>query len=103
MRLGWSIYCPLLVTPTIIATCMDPWSIKNVMPTIDASLDYGLRGEVQEGMAAQAAFMELRSPDIQVKRSAELRAALLDYCQHDTWVMVVLRRFLCGEDLRLRK
>jgi hypothetical protein len=26
-----------------------------------------------------------------------LRAALLKYCRHDTWVMVVLRRFLCGE------
>lgn len=77
------------------------WSIKNVMPTIDATLDYSLRGEVQEGMAAQAAFLELRSPDIHLKRSAELRAALLDYCQHDTWVMVVLRRFLCGETLGL--
>jgi Domain of unknown function(DUF2779) len=77
------------------------WSIKNVMPTIDASLDYGLRGEVQEGMAAQAAFLELRSPGIHPNRGAELRAALLDYCQHDTWVMVVLRRFLCGEGLGL--
>jgi hypothetical protein len=77
------------------------WSIKNVIPTIDASLDYGMRGEVQEGMAAQAAFLELRSADIHLKRAAELRAALLDYCQHDTWVMIVLRRFLCGETLGL--
>jgi hypothetical protein len=75
------------------------WSIKNVMPTIDSSLDYALRGEVQEGMAAQAAFLELRSPDIEPDRIAELSAALQDYCKHDTWVMVVLRRFLCGEAL----
>jgi Domain of unknown function(DUF2779) len=78
------------------------WSIKNVVPTIDASLDYALRGEVQEGMAAQSAFLELRDPKIEPKRAAALRAALLDYCQHDTWVMVILRRFLCGESLRLR-
>jgi hypothetical protein len=75
------------------------WSIKNVMPTIDPSLDYRLRGEVQEGMAAQAAFLELRNPNIEPPRAAEVRAALLDYCQHDTWVMVVLRRFLCGQAL----
>jgi hypothetical protein len=77
------------------------WSIKSVMPTIDASLDYRLTGEVQEGGAAQSAFMELRDPGILSERAAQLRTALLDYCKHDTWVMVILRRFLCGEPLGL--
>jgi hypothetical protein len=77
------------------------WSIKSVMPTIDASLNYGLMGEVQEGGAAQSAFMELRDPGIQPDRAAGLRAALLNYCEHDTWVMVILRRFLCEEPLGL--
>jgi hypothetical protein len=77
------------------------WSIKSVMPTIDASLDYSLMGEVQEGGAAQSAFMELRDRGIQPDRAEQLRAGLLDYCKHDTWVMVILRRFLCGEPLGL--
>jgi hypothetical protein len=75
------------------------WSIKNVMPTIDAKLGYEKLGEVQEGDGAQRAFLELRSANIQPEREQALRAALLSYCRHDTWVMVVLRRFLCGADL----
>jgi len=77
------------------------WSIKNVMPTIAASLNYDLMGEVQGGGGAQSAFLELRDPGTSPERVAELRAALLGYCKHDTWVMVVLRRFLCGEPLGL--
>jgi hypothetical protein len=77
------------------------WSIKNVMPTIDANLSYEHLSEVQEGDGAQAAFLELRDPGIEPERAAALRAALLNYCRHDTWVMVILRRFLCGEGLGL--
>jgi hypothetical protein len=75
------------------------WSIKSVMPTIDASLGYEHLGEVREGDGAQVAFFELRDPEVEPERAAALRAALLNYCRHDTWVMVVLRRFLCGESL----
>jgi hypothetical protein len=71
------------------------WSVKSVMPTIDATLSYEHLSEVQEGDGAQAAFLELREAEIEPER-----AALLNYCRHDTWVMVVLRRFLCGETLR---
>jgi hypothetical protein len=77
------------------------WSIKIVMPTIDANLGYEHLGEVREGDGAQAAFLELRGPEIEPDRAASLRAALLNYCRHDTWVMVVLRRFLCGEEMGL--
>jgi hypothetical protein len=73
------------------------WSIKNVMPTIDASLGYEHLGEVQEGDAAQLAFLELRSATQAPERAQTLRNSLLRYCRHDTWVMVILRRFLCGE------
>jgi hypothetical protein len=77
------------------------WSIKSVMPTIDAALSYEHLSEVQEGDGAQAAFLELRDPGIEPERGAALRAALFNYCRHDTWVMVVLRRFLCSEGLGL--
>lgn len=75
------------------------WSIKAVMPTIDPSLGYETLGEVQEGDGAQLAFLELRSAGVGPERAAALRSALLRYCRHDTWVMVVLRRFLCGEGI----
>jgi hypothetical protein len=73
------------------------WSIKSVMPTIAPELGYEKLGEVQEGDGAQRAFLELRSLNMKPERDAELRMALLQYCRHDTWVMVVLRRYLCGE------
>jgi len=72
------------------------WSIKSVMPTIDASLGYEHLGEIQEGDGAQRAFLELRSGTLAKEKAERLRAALIKYCRHDTWVMVVLRRFLCG-------
>ena len=73
------------------------WSIKDVMPTIRPELGYERLDEVQEGGAAQLAFLELRGPNLSAKRAQVLRSALLRYCAHDTWAMVVLRRFLCGE------
>jgi hypothetical protein len=62
----------------------------------DASLGYEHLGEVREGDGALAAFLELRGADIEPKRAAALRVALLDYCRHDTRVMVMLRRFCVG-------
>jgi Domain of unknown function(DUF2779) len=78
------------------------WSIKSVMPTIDAALGYEHLGEVREGDGAQAAFLELRDPEIEPEQEAALKEALLRYCKHDTWVMVTLRRFLCGQGLGIR-
>lgn len=77
------------------------WSIKSVMPTIDETLSYEHLEEVREGDGAQTAFLELRGAEIEPDRAEELREALLKYCKHDTWVMVVLKRFLCGEALTL--
>jgi uncharacterized protein DUF2779 len=73
------------------------WSIKSVMPTIDGGLDYEHLDVVQDGDGAQRAFLELRGARVSTEREQALRSALLQYCRHDTWVMVVLRRFLCGE------
>lgn len=73
------------------------WSIKSVLPTIDPALDYAGLGEVQEGGGAQLAFMQLRSGAVSSARRAALTSALLKYCERDTWGLVVLRRFLCGE------
>ncbi|HLN48978.1 MAG TPA: DUF2779 domain-containing protein [Steroidobacteraceae bacterium] len=77
------------------------WSIKSVVPTIALELRYEGLDEVQEGDGAQLAFLELRGRQLSPERDSARRSALLRYCAHDTWVMVVLRRFLCAEPLRL--
>jgi len=75
------------------------WSLKSVVPTISAELAYENLDEVHEGDAAQLAFLELRGAGVMREREAALRRALLRYCAHDTWVMVVLRRFLYAEGI----
>jgi hypothetical protein len=72
------------------------WSFKAVLPTIDATLDYGNLDGVQEGASAQLAFLEMVAPGTDELRRAELRRQLLTYCGRDTWGMVVLRRMLAG-------
>lgn len=71
------------------------WSIKDVLPTIDPSLGYEAL-EVQEGTAAQVAFLELRDPAVTRERRDKLAQALRTYCERDTYGMVVLRQFLCS-------
>jgi hypothetical protein len=75
------------------------WSIKAVLPTIAPELDYDELEDVQEGSAAQLAFVELRGAALRAERREQLIQALREYCRRDTWGMVVLRRFLCGENL----
>ncbi|MGH8252891.1 MAG: DUF2779 domain-containing protein [Steroidobacteraceae bacterium] len=75
------------------------YSIKAVLPTIDPALAYDNLAEVREGDAAQLAFLQLRDGTLSTERAAEIRSALLMYCERDSWGLVVLRRFLCGEAL----
>jgi hypothetical protein len=76
------------------------WSIKAVLPTIAPELDYRQLPEVQTGDSAQRAFLEIRSAKLSAKRRAQLREALLRYCERDTWGLVVLRRFLTESEAR---
>lgn len=70
------------------------WSLKAVIPTIARELAYGTLGAVQDGEAAQLAFLELREGRADGSRRAALTKAMLDYCRQDTWALVVLARFL---------
>ena len=80
------------------------WSIKAVLPTIAAELDYAGLGEVQDGGGAQLAFAEAISPGTTNSRRKELQRDLLAYCKRDTEAMVRLTQFLLsGKTKTLRK
>jgi hypothetical protein len=69
------------------------WSIKAVLPTVAPELDYSRLGEVQDGFAAQNAYLEAIAATTSDARRAALRRALLDYCRHDTLALVRLVEF----------
>ena len=72
------------------------WSIKAVLPTLDPALGYEGLEEIQDGEAAQLAFLEVRDPGTTAIRRDELAARMRTYCERDTYAMLVLRRFLCS-------
>ena len=69
------------------------WSIKALLPTIAADMDYALLDGVQDGGGAQQAFMEAIAPETPAARRQELEQQLLRYCGHDTLAMVRVVQF----------
>ncbi len=69
------------------------WSIKAVLPTIAAEMDYAGLGEIHEGTAASAAYLEAIDPATPADRKEEIRHRLLAYCKHDTEALVRLVEF----------
>jgi hypothetical protein len=69
-------------------------SIKAVLPTIGAGLDHAELGEVQDGTAAQAAYLEAVSEGTGEERKRELGEGLRRYCGMDVGGMVELAGFL---------
>ena len=72
------------------------WSIKAVLPTIAAELDYALL-EIKDGGNAQQAYLEAISPECSPDRRKAIDAALRIYCGRDTEAMIILARRLCSE------
>jgi len=74
------------------------YSLKAVLPTVDAELDHALLEEVQDGLSAQAAYHEAADPATAADRREVLRHSLLEYCGLDTLALVrVAHRFAAGD------
>lgn len=80
------------------------WSIKAVLPAMfpesGPDLSYDALDGVQDGGAAQQAYLEATAPDTTAARKAELERQLLAYCHLDTWAMVRLWSAFTGQPVR---
>jgi hypothetical protein len=72
------------------------WSLKSVLPTISAELDYKEIDGIQEGTAASEGYLEAIDPATSEVRRAELREQLLRYCRHDTAAMLRLVEYFAA-------
>ena len=73
------------------------FSMKQVLPVVAPDLDYGELEEVQEGTAAQVAYLYATlDPNTTPDRKADLEQKLRKYCRQDTWAMVEVAHFLAG-------
>jgi hypothetical protein len=75
------------------------WSIKAVLPTLAPKLDYHSL-EVQDGQAAQRAWLEATASTTSPDRKLAIIAALEAYCERDTLAMVVMLEQLRGPDIQ---
>ena len=73
------------------------WSIKAVLPALCPDLRYDNLDGVQDGGAAQQAYLEAIAPATSAARKAELERQLLAYCHLDTWAMVRLWGAFSGQ------
>jgi hypothetical protein len=72
------------------------WSIKAVLPTVAAELDYASL-EVKDGRSAQKAYCEAIAAKTGEQRRQAIDAALRAYCGRDTKAMIVLASALRGK------
>lgn len=70
------------------------WSIKAVLPTMNAAMDYERLEGIRQGTAASDAYIEAISDATSPQRKAELARQLRRYCRFDTMAMVEIVRFL---------
>jgi hypothetical protein len=66
------------------------YSIKNVLPTVVPELNYADLVDVQDGMMAQQAYLEIINEKTTLERKQSLTDSLLKYCEMDTFAMVKL-------------
>ena len=71
---------------------------KNVLPTIAPEINYADLVEVQDGMMAQQAYLEIINEETLPERKQSLVESLSKYCETDTLAMVKLVQNLTNMD-----
>jgi hypothetical protein len=71
------------------------WSIKRVLPCLVPELSYTRLGRVQDGLQAQAGYLELIAAGPDTPGREALRRDLLAYCELDTLAMLKIVERLC--------
>ena len=74
------------------------YSIKNVLPTVVPDLKYSDLLDVQDGMMAQQAYLEIINVKTTKERKISLTNSLSKYCEMDTLAMVKLIQNLSKKD-----
>lgn len=72
------------------------WSLKPVIACIAPEMSYAKLEEVNDGMAAQRAYLEIIATETNDIRRENLKKKLLDYCKLDTLAMVRITRIFQG-------
>ena len=72
------------------------YSLKSVLPALVPGLSYADL-EIQDGLVAAASYARLIASDTPESEKAEIREALLSYCQRDTEAMVRVYDALLAE------
>ena len=78
------------------------FSIKSVLPALNASLHYG-NLEIREGGLASLQYTRMVFSPIDGAERAHIRSSLLEYCKRDTLAMVEIRRALLRKALVVDK
>jgi hypothetical protein len=72
------------------------WSIKKVLPCLVPELSYAALGSVQDGIQAQAVYLEIINGNWDEMEQESRRSELLNYCQLDTFAMVKIVEKICS-------
>jgi len=73
------------------------WSIKNVLPCLVPELRYSNLGAVQNGLIAQAAYLDITAGKLSAEQAKALCADMRAYCKLDTYAMVAIVNRVCDQ------
>ena len=94
-KISWLVdLCKLTETYYYHPDMKGSWSIKSVLPTVAPDLSYATCGEVQDGLAAGRAYLQVIDPNTDPELRNALINSLNEYCKLDTLAMVRVARFL---------
>jgi hypothetical protein len=73
------------------------WSIKNVLSCLLPELRYSDLGEVQDGLMAQSAYLEMTGGNLSPEQKQSLYRDMQQYCELDTYAMLAIVDRVCAK------